>query len=138
MKALRLLPLAVALLFFASWGDWPPDGSISTPQGAIFGSFTLDPYVRGTVEDVSVQLCMRWEDVPMARPVRNVRTDIRGDHVLESDCCGQYFVVARKDNNTDKVLDSGDFYSSPTVECSACRVTIGGPATVCGTLSVVQ
>ena len=102
-------------------GDNNPSSPASMPEaGSISGTVSVPPSASGTVEGTAVHVYLSREDAMLMRPTVTVIADKQGNFEFPSIYPGTYYLGLSKDNDSDGLMDSGDFVIDRTTHENCC------------------
>jgi hypothetical protein len=138
----RILKTLGAMLLIATFvGCSDEQNTISNPTspGRLVGTVSLQEGPAEALDGTQIMLYRTDIAINTQIPSRIAVTDESGYFEADDVCCGQYLVVAWKDNNVDGFVGSGDFYTTAAVGSSCnCRIDPGKTTTICHAMAKLK
>lgn len=137
-KALKMFGVILLLAAFAGCSE---DNTVYNPMatGTLNGTVSLQPGLDGSLDGTQIRLYRTDIAINTQIPRTAAVTDIDGYFEVTDVCCGNYLVIAWKDNNSDGFVGSGDFYTTAAVGSSGnCCVEPGKITTVSKVMGKLQ
>lgn len=111
--AFRSLPVVLCLAILPACGGDNGNGDMMEPPAqttTVQGTVSIPVGIPGTPDNTRVALYADFADWQADRTLRIVAAGAGGSYAFTNMTPGTYYIDAWKDNNTNGLFDSGDFF----------------------------